>query len=59
MSERIEQIGKDVRATLNSLHWQVRHHEVGQDRLRRATAWGGSEARPPCPTASCWSAPTG
>ncbi len=23
-------LGKEVRATLDSLHWQVRHHEVGQ-----------------------------
>jgi F-type H+-transporting ATPase subunit alpha len=30
MNERLEQLGKDVRATLDSLHWQVRHHEVGR-----------------------------
>ncbi len=30
MNERIEQIGKEVRAALDSLHWRVRHHEVGQ-----------------------------
>lgn len=29
MNERLEQLGKEVRATLDSLHWQVRHHEVG------------------------------
>jgi len=30
MNGQIEQLGKEVRATLDSLHWQVRHHEVGR-----------------------------
>ncbi len=30
MNERLDQLGQDVRATLDSLHWQVRHHEVGR-----------------------------
>jgi F-type H+/Na+-transporting ATPase subunit alpha len=30
MNEQIDQIRKEVRITLDSLHWQVRHHEVGQ-----------------------------
>ncbi len=30
MNEQLEQLRKDVRATLDSRHWQVRHHEVGE-----------------------------
>jgi len=30
MNARLEQLGKEVRATLDSFHWQVRHHEVGR-----------------------------
>ena len=29
MNDQVDQIGKETRATLASLHWQVRHHEVG------------------------------
>jgi F-type H+-transporting ATPase subunit alpha len=30
MNERVEQLGKEVRTALDSLHWRVRHHEVGR-----------------------------
>jgi F-type H+/Na+-transporting ATPase subunit alpha len=30
MNERLEQLGSEVRASLDALHWQVRHYEVGQ-----------------------------
>ena len=30
MNSWLEQVGKEVRTTLDSLHWQVRHHEIGR-----------------------------
>ncbi len=29
MNARIQELGDELRTTLDSLHWQVRHHEVG------------------------------